>query len=423
MMRMTLRLGVIATGTALVLTACGGGDDSETEGSEEIVLELPSWQADDGNFENWLVPLVEAFNEEHADITVDLQHIAFEGFTDQMTTRFAAGDPPEIVHLPARYFSEFASNGWFAPIDDRLAETDILENWTELQEEMIWDEQYMGVLLLGYGEVLFYNQAMFDDADLPVPETPQQMIAAAEALTEGDVFGFAATTAQAPDRNYEEPTRWVVGHGLNWADENTFTVATPELSGALSTYRELLEYSPEGITTHQRFELFSQGRVGMMFDGPFLIPEIDGAPEDIRDDLQVARVPTPVVAGGTSNSFHIPAGLEPEVEDAVWEFIEYATTPEWQERYVRELGVPAPRQGVITDEIVAEQPRLEVIQESADEAVSINMESPILRMNHNQFADIIADQMMRVMITDDDVNQILSDLEDELTGEFDLQEG
>lgn len=416
-----IRGGAIAGAVVLALAACGNGDSGSADG-EEITLELPSWQAGDGNFENWLRPLVEAFNEEHPDITVDLQHVPFDGFADQMTTRFAAGDPPEIVHLPASNFPEFADNGWLAPIDDRLAETDILESWIDLQDDMIWDDQYMGVLLLGYGQVLFYNQALFDEAGIDVPETPEQLVEAARTLTQGDVFGFGATTAQHP-RNYSEPTNWLVGGGTHWATEDSFTVATPEVESVLETYRQALEFAPEGVTTQQRFELFSQGRIAMMFDGPFLIPDIEAAPEEIRDDLQVAMVPFDIVPGGTSNGFHIPSGLEPEVEDAVWSFIEFATTPEWQERYSAELGVPAPRVGVITDEIIAAQPRLEVIQEAADVAVRTDPESRVLRANYSEFSDIVGEQMMRMMTTDDDLSEILADLEEELAGRFDLQGG
>lgn len=419
-----LRIATAIATLSLIVAACGdgGSDEEAAAGDGPITLEMPSWQADDGNFSNWLVPLVEAFNDEHDNIEVDLQHVPFDGFTDSLTTRFAAGDPPEIVHLPSANFAEFADNDWFAPLDERLENTDILDTWTDLQDEMVWDGQYQGVLLLGYGHVLFYNQAMLDEAGVDIPTTPESMVEAAAAMTEGDNFGFVATTADHP-RNYEEPTNWLIGHGLHWTEGDAFVADSPDIESALETYRELLGHAPEGVTSAQRWEMFSEGRAGMMIDGPFVLPDVESAPEEIRDDLQVARLPWEYVSGGTSNGLHIPAGLDEATEDAVWQFIEFAASPEWQERYVTELSVPAPREGVVTDEMVEAQPRLEPILEAADEAVASSDPEPVvLRANYSQFTDIIGQRMQRLWATDDPVDAILADIQEALESEFDLSQ-
>jgi multiple sugar transport system substrate-binding protein len=406
-----------AIGAALSLVVAGSACTSDNQNTGEIVLELPSWQADDGNFENWLRPLVEQFNEQHDGITVELQPVPFDGFVDQMTTRFAASNPPEILHLPSANFTEFASKGWLSPIDERLADTDIVESWPKLQDEMKWEDKYMGVLLLGYGQVLFYNKALLDAAGVKVPTTPTELVAAGKTLTKGDVFGFGATTAQHP-RNYSEPQAWLVGNGTDFSSADKFTVATPEVERALSTYRELMQYAPKGITTQQRFELFSQGKIAMMFDGPFLIPSIEATPADVRKNLLVAMPPLPQVAGSTSNGFHIPRGLDPKVEDAVWSFIQFATTQEWQAKYASLLGVPAPRKGVVTDDMVKAQPRLEIIQQAADRAVQTTPESPVLKAEFSRYSDMIGQQMIRMMSTDDDLSSILSDLQGQLERQF-----
>ena len=423
MRRIQSRMGAIGATLLLVagIAGCGGDDGGDSADGGPITLELPSWQADDGNFENWLRPLVEAFNEQDPDVQVELQPVPYDGFVDQLTTRFAADDPPEILHLPSANFTEFASKGWLSPIDDRLGDTDIVENWAPLQDEMKWDDKYEGVLLLGYGQLLFYNKALLDAAGVAIPTSPEDLLAAAKTLTSGDVFGFGATTAQHP-RNYSELESWTVGMGTQFSTADEFTVDTPEMEEALSLYRELLQYAPKGTTTQQRFELFSQGKIAMMFDGPFLIPEIESAPPEIKDDLLVAIPPLPQVPGSVSNAFHIPEGLDPEVADAAWSFIEFATTPEWQAKYASLLGVPAPRMGVITDEMVAEQPRLEVIQESADQAVMSAPESPVLKAEFSRYSDMVGQQMMRMVSTDDDLPTILADLQKQLEQEFpDLQ--
>ena len=49
----------------------------------------------------------------------------FAQFVKQATVRFAAGSPPDIVHLPSRDFASFADQGWLETLDERLKSNDI----------------------------------------------------------------------------------------------------------------------------------------------------------------------------------------------------------------------------------------------------------------------------------------------------------
>lgn len=389
------------------------------EGGEQIELEFPSWQAGEGGFGDWFEELIAAYQEEHPDVTVNLYPIAFDGFVDQMVTRFAADDPPEVVHLPTRNFAQFASQGWLEPLDERLAETDVLETWTPLQEELVWEDSQQGLLLLGYGYVLYYNEQLLSDAGLEVPETPEDFLAAAEQLTDGDVFGFGATTVQEAGDNYTEASMFLTGNGSFWTDDSgQFVADDPAVVESLQQLRDALAQAPPGISSDQRVELFRNGQIGMIFDGPFLLPELDEAPEDIRPSLQVARLPFESVPGGVSNSLHIPAGLEPATEDAVWDLIELASTPEWQERYAELVQVPPPREGAVTDEALAEVPELELFAQTTDEAVSVFPEDPELKAGFGEFSDAISQSVIRMISTEDPTEAIAADLQTELDDGF-----
>lgn len=403
---------------ALALAACGASSEETAEAGDgdSITLEFPTWQAEDQSFAPWWNELIAAYEDEHPNVTIDFYQIPFDSYVDQITTRFAAGDEPEIVHLPARNAAEFASRGWLAALDERLADTDILESWTPLQEEMQWDGQNYGVLLLGYGYALYYNEQLLADAGVDVPTTADELVVAAEAITGDGVFGFGATTQQNPD-NFTELASFIVGNGHRLATaDGQFTADTAGVVESMDQYRQALANAPAGIQSQQRNELFLNGNIAMVIDGPFFLPELEGAPEGVRDSLRVAAPPFEVVPGGVSNSVHMPAGIEGETADAVWAFIEIAASPEWQERYAELAAVPAPREGSVTEEATANVPELELFQQLADEAVTIYPTAPEHRENFGRISDSVSQAAIRLISTDEPTSQIASALQDALEG-------
>ena len=125
----------------------------------QTTLEFPTWQAEEPGVSTWWKDLVAAYEKKHPDVKLNLQQVPFAQFVKQMTVRFAAGNPPDIVHLPSRDFASFADQGWLEPLDARLARTDIPANWPALQSEMHWNGKTQGVLLMGYGGMRIASSA------------------------------------------------------------------------------------------------------------------------------------------------------------------------------------------------------------------------------------------------------------------------
>jgi multiple sugar transport system substrate-binding protein len=394
-------------------SACGGA-----AGDDALVLEFPSWQAADESFSPWWHELIAAYEAEHPGVDIDFYQVPFDSFVAQQTTRFAAGDPPDVVHLPASNAVQFAARGWLAPLDAQLATTDVAQTWSPLQEQMRWDGHTYGLLLLGYGYALFYNEQLLADAGVGVPTDPQQMLTAARAVSalSDDVFGFGATTVQNPD-NYTEMTAFVVGNGGAWSQpDGRISTGDPAVLEGMRQYRDLVATAPPGIQSQQRNELFFNGQIAMLIDGPFLLSEVQGAPEEVRQHLKVAAPPFPVVPGGVSNSLHVPADADPETAAAVWDLIEMAARPEWQRRYTELTAVPAPREGSVTAEALAATPELELFGRLADQAVDIFPRSPELRRNHGRVSDAVASAAIRLIASGTPVEEAAATLHADLEG-------
>ena len=392
-----------------------------TVAAQRIVLEMPSWQAEEPGFAEWWQGVIQDFQEMHPEVEVRMHQITFGQYVDQLTIRFAAGNPPDIVHLPARNFPLFAAEGWLEPLDAWLSESDIPDAWTPLQADMMWDDQTYGVLLMGYGSIFFYNEQILSDAGVDVPTTPEAFLEVVRETTDVDagIFGFAGTTIEHPGI-YVDVSRWLAGQDIDWVVDGAYAFTDPQVVAAIEQYREAIGSSPTGLTTAAGRQLFIDGRIATMMDGPWVVALLAQAPDDVRPHLRIDRTPFPYTAGGTSNSLHIPAGADPERQQLAWEFIELAGSPKWQDRYTALTKSPAPRAGAASEATLQESPELELINAMAAEAVDLFPQHPTLRQNYTEFANLFAEAMMRLITTNVATEQVLADLQRELNNRIPL---
>lgn len=410
------------------LSACGSFEKRKKSdsSSEEIVLEFPSWQATEPGFQEFWEEAVAEFENRHENVKINLYQVPFDSYVDTLTTLYAAGTAPQITHIPSRYFAQFSDMGWFEPLNDRLEETEILENWSSLQEGLRVDGEYYGVLLLGNGYSMYYNKAMFDEAGIGIPTDMDSFMEAAKTLTKDkngdgdpDVYGFGA--CQITDTNfYNEATSFVVGMGGKWSEDGNLSpmisIGTKE---ALKVYQSLFQknYTPVGLSVEQKRQYFVEGKMAMIFDGPWVASLIDSASEEMKPNLLVSTIPLDNVPGSVSNSLHIPATISAEEKELVWEFIQMVAEDDFQKLYMEKVGSPSPSKTAIDDEVLAENPFLGQFVEDAEKAQEILPSG--YEKDYGEFTQYVIDGVM-TMVTEPyaDVDTTLEDMKTKITNEL-----
>jgi multiple sugar transport system substrate-binding protein len=401
--------------------AIAGGLTAATGALAQTTLEFPTWQAEEPGVSTWWKELIAAYEKRHPDVKVNLQQVPFAQFVKQMTVRFAAGNPPDIVHLPSRDFASFADQGWLEPLDARLKSTDIPATWPPLQSEMQWGGRTQGVLLMGYGGILFYNEQKLKDAKVGVPKTPDEWLAAMKATTDAGKgqFGLATITAEHPNMVVEMAS-WVVGSGADWLKGGKYNFTDPAVIKAVDAWRQSIGYAPKGTNSATARQLFIDGKVAFLRDGPWVWGALAKAPADVRPNLKIAPLPFVATPGGASNSLHLAAKTDAKKKDAAWRFIEMAASPEWQNKYAL-TGSPAPRRGALTASDLASQPHLRVINEEAAKARNLFPEVQAVRAGYNDFATLVTKAAMRMVSTSDPTAKVLADLQGELERQLPLK--
>lgn len=381
-------------------------------------LTITTWTATSPGLEDWWRVLEQNFEGMHPDVDVKIENIAFADYIRTLTTRLVAGSPPTIIHvpLPTINLAAWADAGFLLDIGDRVAETDIPANWPASQAAMEWNGNTYGVLLVAYGYVFFVNERMFVEAGIAIPSTPEEMLAAAQALTGDGKYGFAVTDDNTVNF-MRDALEFVIGYGGEWVKDGAWNFTDPNVVAAIEMWRELAtEYGPTGTDIAAKRQAFYDGNVAMMIENPSVWPNVaTAAPADIVDDLHLAPMPFEVTPGDVSHGFSIPEGLGDEDIALGWEFTEFAASPEMMRSYVELVKSPVTRPGA--DRSLREDPDTTIIAEAAADAVPlISNDYYGVRGSYAEFSTALTNAL-RTILQGNDVAETLSGLEQELTSE------
>lgn len=101
----------LAATAGLALSACSSGaSSSDAELSDDpVTISMTFWGAD--TRAQLTEQMIDAFEKEYPNITVDMQYKDWTGYWDQLATATAAGDAPDVITMDELYLSSYAERG------------------------------------------------------------------------------------------------------------------------------------------------------------------------------------------------------------------------------------------------------------------------------------------------------------------------
>jgi multiple sugar transport system substrate-binding protein len=375
-------------------------------------LRFVSWQVNEPGFGEWWHAVIEEFEQTHDGVTIEFINVPRDSFADQMTTLFASGSPPEIVHLASFEFHAFADNGWLENLDPYIERAGLDVSAWAGQNLCHWDGQHVCLMLLYFGGIMGYNAAMFEEAGIAVPTTYEEHIEAARALTQDldgdgliDRYGVGLSTASGPGVYLTELLSYVIDAGASWTDEaGEPTFDTPEMAEALGRWKTLIgeNLTPLDLAAGDVRQLFIEGRIAMRIDGPWLYGVMRQAAPELVDQLKVAAPPLQPPLGGSSNVLAIPSEIDDDTKQLVWEFIELVASEEQQRHFAAAAASPAPRPGAVPDDIEGAVPHFDILLQTMDEASAAGVDRiPAgFEVQYNEFSKMVQEEAQRMLIED-----------------------
>lgn len=170
-------LGVVGA-AALVMTACAPAVESDGP----VTITYTNFISNDGNEDN-LQTIVDAFEAENPDITVEVTTLPYNDYFTALQTDLAAGTVADVFDTNYDSFPQLAANGVFAPLtvaDPDAYRGSLLEAYSADGVQYALPSSFSTV-------VLYYNKDLFDAAGLDYPSSDWTWAdeeAAAVALTD-----------------------------------------------------------------------------------------------------------------------------------------------------------------------------------------------------------------------------------------------
>jgi multiple sugar transport system substrate-binding protein len=166
------------------LAACGGGSDSGDSGGSGGDTTLTYWASNQGtsldNDKQVLTPVLQKF------IKVNLEVIGWNDLQTRIQTAITSGQAPDVVNIGNTWAASLQATDAFLPFDgdamtaiggkDKFVPTALATGGKEGTDPT-------SVPLYGLAYGLYYNKAMFAAAGLQPPKTWEEMVTAAQKLT------------------------------------------------------------------------------------------------------------------------------------------------------------------------------------------------------------------------------------------------
>ena len=182
---------VIALLMLVLIVGVPATAQDDMEGSCD--LEGPS-ESTEINMIGWSFPITDFYAEELEgcndvdNLTVNTQLLASTDAQEQVRLALSTGgdSPYDIVHLSNGQVGEWAGSGWLTPLNDLVE-----EYWDEYNlgdiPQVAWDGvtidgQIYGVPMVGNTLHFIYRQDIFEEFDLDVPETYDDVIEACNTI-------------------------------------------------------------------------------------------------------------------------------------------------------------------------------------------------------------------------------------------------
>ena len=291
-MRRAGRVGTVALGLGLALSACGfGGDSGESEGGATIDLLVPSYS---DNTKGLWEDIIKDFNAENPDINVKLDVQSWDNINDVVRTKVQSGDAPDILNIDA--FAGFAGDDLLYKASDVLSEETAADFQPAFVENASIEGEQYGLPLIASARTLFVNKDLMEQAGVTkTPATWQELLDASKkisALGEG-VSGYGMPLGS--EEAQAETSIWAFGNGANWGDTREITVDTPEALEAVEFMKKMIDEkatqpNPGATDRTPLINVFVQGKIGFIEALPPTVAQIEAENPKLNFDL--APIPT-----------------------------------------------------------------------------------------------------------------------------------
>ncbi|MDX8029276.1 extracellular solute-binding protein [Lentzea sp. BCCO 10_0856] len=218
---------------ALALSACGtsagGGDEKQ---------EITVWLMKDTATEDFVTRFESEFERDHANLDLKIQIQEWNGITQKVTSALASTDPPDVIEVGNTQVAQYVASKGVTDLSGKKGELQG-DDWIPgLSEPGAVDGKQFGVPFYAANRVVIYRKDLFEAAQVVVPKTREEWLAATAKLDQGDQQGI-----YLPGQNWYTLSGFVWDEGGDLAEQDgdkwKGSLNTPEALAGMDFYRKL----------------------------------------------------------------------------------------------------------------------------------------------------------------------------------------
>jgi ABC-type glycerol-3-phosphate transport system substrate-binding protein len=264
-----------------------------------------------------LQSLIAEYQDLNPGIEVDITIASPASRGTRLLTALASGADLGIFEIEPALMSQWADAGYLLPLNDivtNIGVEDFVEGSLFQKDGMTYAVPYAVSV---YG--LWMRKDLFEQANLPLPTTYDEVLNAAKTLTQNGTYGIALPAGQnIATVNYFSTFLWQNGGDYFTCDGNV-AFGEPQAREAIRRWKDLTQYAPPGFTTwgfSEQIDAFVNGRVAMAMYGGRLGVQLAETHPELADKVTVIFPPwgEQKVTLGVWSRFAIAAGTKNKAE-------------------------------------------------------------------------------------------------------------
>lgn len=282
------------------------------------------------------------FEKQNPDIKIEVQVVPWDNLLQRLTTDIAGGTAPDVSIIGTRWLLDFAAQGVAEPLDSYLT-PDLKGQFIEtFMAPSVIGGKTMGLPVAASARAMMVNLDLFKKADATPPKTWDELYTASQKISKlPDTFGLGLQGKEIETDSYFYYALWTFGGELFNKDGKSGLASAPSIEAA-TFYKKLIDEkltqpSPTNYSREDVFNLFKQGKVGMIFTFPMLIPQVKSEAPNLH--YAVLPFPTkkaPATYGVTDTLMLFSSS---KVKDAAWKFMKFTYQTDLRDKFDRGEGL------------------------------------------------------------------------------------
>ena len=228
-----------------------------------------------------------AFEAVNPDININVEVVPWDTLLQRLTTDIAGGASPDLSIIGTRWLLDFAEQGIAEPVDAYLTPEFKSTFIDTFMAPSVMDGQIMGLPVAASARAMLVNMDLFEQAGATPPTTWAELYEASQKISAlPDAFGFGLQGKEIETDAYFYYGLWTFGGDILKADGSS-GLDSPEAIEAATFYKKMIDEgltqpSPTNYNREELFNLFKQGKVGVIYTFPMLIPQILAEAPDLN---------------------------------------------------------------------------------------------------------------------------------------------